>query len=497
MKPILVLKKVKSKKLRVKSFARLGFFIISALITLHFAFLTFNSALAQGLTSPDVAGTGLSTQSLENTIINIINAALALAGIIALVILIYGGYVWMTSGGVPQRIVLAKKILLSAVIGLIIILTSWAIVNFIINGMNGGPGGPGVVVLPPPPLPGASSFVRKWVDPKNNEANVPLCRIIQAGFSDNLSVGTVNSNNVIIKEYCAIINNCDLHDDGAVNTSDSCQGDNYCGYNIATDGVFNVTGKTFEFLPNKEWLDNTQNRIELTGNIQNLSLSEFLVPATSIFTTGTTTDNIPPQVLPNISPANGDTDVCLIKSVTVQFSEPMRVSSLQDALTLNSNDPDYASLEIDPISPASLTFDSSIPSSNTAAYFPTVLYAQNQAYNPVLRSGEDVNGNKSLEAPEDLNGNGKLDAIQDACLNSLDGNANGTAQGSPLDDYGDSPSDVTIDPPGDNPAINNYVFTTGTTEECIPEITGITAAPVYYDSPNEIITINGKNFGTI
>src|SRR3989338_11630616 len=137
MKPILVLKKVKSKKLRVKSFARLGFFIISALITLHFAFLTFNSALAQGLTSPDVAGTGLSTQSLENTIINIINAALALAGIIALVILIYGGYVWMTSGGIPQRIALAKRILLSAVIGLVIILLSWAIIQFIVNAVNG------------------------------------------------------------------------------------------------------------------------------------------------------------------------------------------------------------------------------------------------------------------------------------------------------------------------------------------------------------------------
>ena len=45
----------------------------------------------------------------------------------------------------PKR----QKVLISAVIGLIIILLSWAIVNFIINGMNGGPGGPGVVVLPP------------------------------------------------------------------------------------------------------------------------------------------------------------------------------------------------------------------------------------------------------------------------------------------------------------------------------------------------------------
>ena len=138
--------------------------------------------------------------------------------------------------------------------------------------------------------------------------------------------------------------------------------------------------------------------------------------------------------------------------------------------------PDYASLEIDPISPAGLTFDSSTPSSITAVYYPTVLYSINQLYNPVLRAN----------------------IIQDACLNTLDGNKNGTEEGTPLDDHGDSPSDITIDPPGDNPAIANYSFTTGTTVECIPEITGITPVS-YYDPANagEQITITGKNFGTI
>src|SRR3990170_3526304 len=87
-------------------------------------------ASAQGLASPDVAGTGLSDRSLPDTILNIINIALGLMGILAVAVLIYGGYVWMTSGGIPQRIVLAKKILLSAVIGFIIIILSWAIVNF-------------------------------------------------------------------------------------------------------------------------------------------------------------------------------------------------------------------------------------------------------------------------------------------------------------------------------------------------------------------------------
>ena len=132
-----------------------GFFLIPIILASLFFILASHSALAQGLTSPDVAGMGLSDRSLQDTIVNVINIALGFVSIIALAVIIYGGYVWMTSGGIPQRIALAKKILLSAVIGFIIILTSWAIVQFIFNatGGGGGPGpGPG-----PGPLPGPVS----------------------------------------------------------------------------------------------------------------------------------------------------------------------------------------------------------------------------------------------------------------------------------------------------------------------------------------------------
>src|SRR3990172_11921973 len=95
--------------------------IVLAILAASFFIFASHPAFAQGLTSPDVAGTGLSTSSLSDTILNIINAALALVGIVALAVLIYGGYVWMTSGGIPQRIALAKRILLSALIGFIII----------------------------------------------------------------------------------------------------------------------------------------------------------------------------------------------------------------------------------------------------------------------------------------------------------------------------------------------------------------------------------------
>ncbi|MFZ2979174.1 MAG: LamG-like jellyroll fold domain-containing protein, partial [Candidatus Magasanikiibacteriota bacterium] len=66
-------------------------------------------------------------------VVKIIRALLGLLGIIALVIVLYGGYVYMTSGGNEEEIGKAKKILINGVIGLIIIFSAFAIVQFVLN----------------------------------------------------------------------------------------------------------------------------------------------------------------------------------------------------------------------------------------------------------------------------------------------------------------------------------------------------------------------------
>lgn len=53
--------------------------------------------------------TGLSTQDIRETIAKIIRYALGILGLIAVLIIIYGGYVWMTAGGNTQKIDMAKK----------------------------------------------------------------------------------------------------------------------------------------------------------------------------------------------------------------------------------------------------------------------------------------------------------------------------------------------------------------------------------------------------
>lgn len=64
---------------------------------------------------------------------DIINVALGFLGVIALVIILMGGFKWMTAAGNEDKTSEAKKLLGAGVIGLIIVLAAWAISSFVIN----------------------------------------------------------------------------------------------------------------------------------------------------------------------------------------------------------------------------------------------------------------------------------------------------------------------------------------------------------------------------
>ncbi|MDO5452004.1 MAG: hypothetical protein Q4F56_02860 [Candidatus Saccharibacteria bacterium] len=69
---------------------------------------------------------------LPNVIINIINGVIAVVGIIAVIFVIIGGIQYMTSSGDAGKIKKAKDTILYALIGLIVCVLSYAIVNFVI-----------------------------------------------------------------------------------------------------------------------------------------------------------------------------------------------------------------------------------------------------------------------------------------------------------------------------------------------------------------------------
>ena len=121
------------------------FFLTAAILVVVFAvvFLIGQNIFAQD----DIYGVGyagnvgLGTQDIRISVIKVIRVALGVLGILALILVIYAGVVWMTSGGNEQKIETAKKILLNAVIGLVIILFAFAIVQFIFSRLSGNGSG--------------------------------------------------------------------------------------------------------------------------------------------------------------------------------------------------------------------------------------------------------------------------------------------------------------------------------------------------------------------
>jgi cytochrome bd-type quinol oxidase subunit 2 len=76
---------------------------------------------------------GLGSADLKQTILNIVTFVLGLLGLIAVIMILYGGFIWLTAGGNEDKVDSAKKIISAAAVGLIVILISWAIVNFVIG----------------------------------------------------------------------------------------------------------------------------------------------------------------------------------------------------------------------------------------------------------------------------------------------------------------------------------------------------------------------------
>lgn len=92
-------------------------------------------AFAQ-FTVPTTGNTGLpSNSTASGLIMQIINVALAVAGLIAVLFLIIGGFRYITSAGNEETAENAKKIITNAIIGVVIIILSFVIVRVISNAL--------------------------------------------------------------------------------------------------------------------------------------------------------------------------------------------------------------------------------------------------------------------------------------------------------------------------------------------------------------------------
>lgn len=79
--------------------------------------------------------TGLGEKDPREIAAGIINVVLGFLGIVAVIIILLGGFKWMTAAGNEDKVDEAKKLISAGIIGLVIILAAFGIATFVINSL--------------------------------------------------------------------------------------------------------------------------------------------------------------------------------------------------------------------------------------------------------------------------------------------------------------------------------------------------------------------------
>jgi amino acid transporter len=81
----------------------------------------------------NTAGYNTNETSIDAVIQSIIEVALSFLGVFFLVLMIYGGYEWLTARGNSDQVQKAQSIIKNAIIGLMIVAAAYAISYFVMS----------------------------------------------------------------------------------------------------------------------------------------------------------------------------------------------------------------------------------------------------------------------------------------------------------------------------------------------------------------------------
>lgn len=123
-------------------------FLIIFSVLFFFSFVFFgNSGLAESAFDTNLKNTATETghvdssgggKSIDQVIQAVISTVLSFLGVGFLILMIYGGYVWMIARGNEQEVTKAKSIITNAIIGLIVVLSAYAISYFVVSSFGAG-----------------------------------------------------------------------------------------------------------------------------------------------------------------------------------------------------------------------------------------------------------------------------------------------------------------------------------------------------------------------
>lgn len=83
----------------------------------------------------DVKSSGVVTKSAPEVVGTIIQTIIGITGIILVLVLIYGGVLYMTSGGNEEKTATAKKAITYGIVGIVIIALAFAITRFVLDAL--------------------------------------------------------------------------------------------------------------------------------------------------------------------------------------------------------------------------------------------------------------------------------------------------------------------------------------------------------------------------
>ncbi len=283
-----------------------------------------NFVLAQAdFGTEQVAETVNLAQADPRTIIGrIIQIALSFLGVIALILVIYAGFLWTTSGGDEDKITDAKRILKNAVIGLVIILSSWSITTFVLSKLSGAIGGgaglgqKGAERAPLTSNYGIGAIGACTVDnfyPENNQTDVARNSSITITFKEQIKADSICVNATGSVCACDNTDNCNKINPENIRIfktelGDSCD-NNSCpkvNANVAdVKAAISSDGKTLILTPLSYLGDGTKNvwySVKMTESVKKVDDSSIFKSCSDNyfswkFEVSSRIDLTPPQVV--------------------------------------------------------------------------------------------------------------------------------------------------------------------------------------------------------
>lgn len=421
--------------------------MMTALLAVLSAIIVFTPTalvLAQTESVQDVGeAAGFGTANLMEIIGTIISVVLGILGVVFLLLIIASGFFWMTAGGNEDKVKRAKRILINGTVGLVIVISSYAIASFILNAISdatggGGSGSNGTVTIEPRSGSLGSGIIRDHY-PERSATDIARNTRIMITFSEEMDLES------FIEGYDANDTPTDITDDVAATLIRS---DRVAIYPTAdeeaaltnVDVYFTEDLKTVVFDP----LDYLGSAIEDTSYTVSLSTNILTADGDDAFDgvysggyewsfeVGTTIDLDPPTVSSIIPSANGTFDRNI--SVEITFDEAIDPTSATGTRTADSG-------------------FQNIQTVGTSGAPEAGMYEISNGYRTITYTSTDACGTNSCgETIYCLPGNELItvtaqaatvgsdapqaaafpyDGVTDTAANSLDGNDDGTAG----DDY--------------------------------------------------------------